>query len=79
MYSSANYLKKLVDFKTYNLPRDLDSDEDIFQMEQLQPTNPLIVQILQKIYAKALFVLEANDDIKVQCKASEVLLLQIMS
>lgn len=79
MYSSANYLKRLVDFKTYNLPRDLDSDEDIFQMEQLQPTNPLIVQILQKIYAKALVVLEANDDIKVQCKASEVLLLQIMS
>ncbi len=46
-------------------------------MEEQVSINPLLVTTLSKIYSKALTMLESNDDLKVQCKASEILMLHI--
>ena len=46
-------------------------------MEEQVRINPLLVTTLSKIYSKALTMLESNDDLKVQCKASEILMLHI--
>ena len=48
-------------------------------MEEQVRINPLLVTTLSKIYSKALTMLESNDYLKVQCKASEILMLHISS